>query len=134
MYHIIKKIIETKADDVLKEALYNSLPYSDVIFIENSERYRGKGKTTLIKILSDHLDVPVYTGRTAYGYDKEKMIRKIEELRGLSSYYILMDCVVESKKEGLELIQKIKDIGLVPIGFVDILRNEEETEHIIFLK
>lgn len=122
MYNVCKKIIETQASEILKEALYDAVVQENVILIENSDMYRGLGKTTLIKNLSNYLNICVYTGRSNPLYNKEKIVRKIDDLRRRrKNSWILLDCDVNSEEEGIALIKEIRGMGLTPIGFINVL-------------
>ena len=124
MYYVCKQIVEAQANELLKRVLYDAVSSNKCALIENSEAYRGQGKTTLIKELANYFDAFVYTGRTNLLYEKDKMIRKLEDLRGRKRGLVLIDCDVVDVEEGIVLIEKIRELGFIPIGFVNVLRGQ----------
>lgn len=89
-----------------------------MVLYNNNEWHRGIGKSNLISELSDLLEIPILikTDSGIHKMNNENTIKLDKLLQGLScsSKYVLID----EDNITLEDIEKIRYIGIIPIGFV----------------
>ena len=110
-------------NDSLRVCLVEAFFKNKVVMIKDINKYRGVGKSTVMKALANECDLYIFTNSHFYEYKNK--ITRLNDLRGRRMKYILLDYMAMTEKQAKNTIDKIRSYGVIPIGFLEVVNNKD---------